>query len=91
MVNLTGERLARAMASKQFRDGKFHNTSGASADLLGRIRGGVQCANSSVILMRAKRAEDLLVPLFLRFRSYAATDDTANGDGSALKNQKHRR
>jgi len=35
MVKLTGERLARAMASKQFRDGKFHNTSGATADLEG--------------------------------------------------------
>ncbi len=35
MVKLTGARLARAMASKQFRDGKFHNTSGATADLEG--------------------------------------------------------
>jgi L-ascorbate metabolism protein UlaG (beta-lactamase superfamily) len=35
MAKLTGARLARAMASKQFRDGKFHNTSGATADLHG--------------------------------------------------------
>lgn len=35
MVKLTGERLARAMASKQFHGGKFHNTSGATADLEG--------------------------------------------------------
>jgi L-ascorbate metabolism protein UlaG (beta-lactamase superfamily) len=35
MAKLTGERLARAMASKQFRDGKFHNTSGATAGLEG--------------------------------------------------------
>jgi L-ascorbate metabolism protein UlaG (beta-lactamase superfamily) len=35
MAKLTGERLARAMASSQFRDGKFHNTSGATADLEG--------------------------------------------------------
>jgi L-ascorbate metabolism protein UlaG (beta-lactamase superfamily) len=35
MVKLMGERLARAQASKQFRDGRFHNTSGATADLEG--------------------------------------------------------
>jgi L-ascorbate metabolism protein UlaG (beta-lactamase superfamily) len=39
MVKLTGERLARAMASRQFRDGKFHNTSGATADLEGPSSG----------------------------------------------------
>jgi len=35
MVKLTGDRLARAMASNQFRDGKFHNTNGAAADIQG--------------------------------------------------------
>lgn len=35
MPNLTGLRLERARASKQFRDGKFHNTSGLGAGLKG--------------------------------------------------------
>lgn len=35
MPNLTGLRLERARASKQFRDGKFHNTSGLTAGLKG--------------------------------------------------------
>ena len=35
MPKLTGARLERARASKQFRDGRFHNTSGATAALKG--------------------------------------------------------
>ena len=35
MAKLTGLRLERARASKQFRDGRFHNTSGATAALKG--------------------------------------------------------
>src|SRR4051812_44048997 len=35
MAKLTGARLERAQASKQFRDGRFHNTSGATAALKG--------------------------------------------------------
>src|SRR5438270_12259754 len=35
MPKLTGERLERARTSKQFRDGRFHNTSGATANLEG--------------------------------------------------------
>ena len=31
MAKLTGLRLERAQASKQFRDGRFHNTSCATA------------------------------------------------------------
>jgi L-ascorbate metabolism protein UlaG (beta-lactamase superfamily) len=59
MVKLTGERLARAMASKQFRDGKFHNTSGATADLQGPS-GGIMW---DFFFGRGKRSPKGVLPL----------------------------
>jgi hypothetical protein len=59
MGKLTGERLARAMASRQFRDGKFHNTSGATAGLEGPSGGVIW----DFVFGRRKRVPPAPIPI----------------------------
>lgn len=69
MAKLTGERLARAMRSKQFRDGTFHNTSGATANLDGPS-GGVMW---DFFFGRRNRVPKGVVPIVNPLETWKAT------------------